>query len=104
MRRTPRLDLRASYTACARITARHGRSYHLAARLLPPQRRRAVHALYAFARTVDDIVDHPSGSAEDVLRRLEAVETLLRHPERSQDDGASAFADILPALGDTVER
>jgi phytoene synthase len=49
--------LDASYAHCAAIAARHGKSYHLATRLLTPDRRPAVHALYAAARTADDIVD-----------------------------------------------
>ncbi|MFC4123524.1 phytoene/squalene synthase family protein [Nocardia rhizosphaerae] len=50
--------LEAAYASCRRITAEHGRTYYLATALLTPPRRRAVHALYAFARMVDDIVDH----------------------------------------------
>jgi 15-cis-phytoene synthase len=52
-------QLRAAYAHCAAIAARHGKSYHLATRLLPPDRRPAVHALYAAARTADDLVDVP---------------------------------------------
>lgn len=46
-----------AFAHCASLTAAHGRTYDLAARLLPKERRRAVHALYGFARIVDDIVD-----------------------------------------------
>jgi phytoene synthase len=49
--------LDAAYRHCAAINAEHGKSYHLATRLLTPDRRPAVHALYAAARTADDIVD-----------------------------------------------
>ena len=52
-------QLDAAYRYCAAIAARHGKSYHLATRLLTPGRRPAVHALYAAARTADDLVDHP---------------------------------------------
>jgi 15-cis-phytoene synthase len=55
--RQARLD--ASYRHCAAIAARHGKSYHLATRLLTPDRRPAIHALYAAARTADDLVDLP---------------------------------------------
>jgi phytoene synthase len=51
--------LEAAYRHCAAIAARHGKSYHLATRLLTPDRRPAVHALYAAARTADDLVDVP---------------------------------------------
>jgi 15-cis-phytoene synthase len=52
-------ELAAAYRHCAAIAARHGKSYHLATRLLTPDRRPAVHALYAAARTADDLVDLP---------------------------------------------
>ena len=52
-------DLAAAYRHCAAINARFGKSYHLATRLLSPDRRPAVHALYAAARTADDLVDLP---------------------------------------------
>jgi phytoene synthase len=52
-------QLAAAYARCAAIAAEHGRSYHLATRLLPADRRPAVHALYAAARTADDLVDQP---------------------------------------------
>lgn len=49
--------LRAAYAACRALNARHGKTYFLATRLLPADRRPAVHALYGFARRADDIVD-----------------------------------------------
>jgi phytoene synthase len=51
--------LEAAYRHCSAVAARHGKSYHLATRLLTPDRRPAVHALYAAARTADDLVDVP---------------------------------------------
>ncbi len=49
--------LRAAYRTCRTLNARHGRTYFLATRLLPVERRPAVHSLYGFARHADDIVD-----------------------------------------------
>ena len=57
LNRAQQLD--AAYRHCAAIAARHGKSYHLATRLLTADRRPAVHALYAAARTADDLVDLP---------------------------------------------
>ncbi|MGY1845576.1 phytoene/squalene synthase family protein [Modestobacter sp. SYSU DS0875] len=50
-------QLDAAYAVCRGIAAEHGKSYFLATRLLTPDRRAAVHALYAAARVADDIVD-----------------------------------------------
>jgi phytoene synthase len=49
--------LRAAYQRCRRIAAENGRTYFLATRLLAADQRPAVHALYAFARLADDILD-----------------------------------------------
>ncbi|RSN44505.1 phytoene synthase [Actinomadura sp. WAC 06369] len=56
------MTLTASYEQCRRINARHGRSFYLATLLLPAWKRRHVHALYGFARHVDDIVDASGGA------------------------------------------
>ncbi len=60
-------QLAAAYRHCAAIAARHGKSYHVATRLLTPDRRPAVHALYAAARTADDLVDLPGADPEGDL-------------------------------------
>lgn len=52
------VDLRGSYEVCRRLNAAHGRTYYLATRFLPRDRRPHVYALYAFARYADDLVDH----------------------------------------------
>jgi phytoene synthase len=49
--------LRSAYAACDALTAEHSKSFYLASGLLPGAMRPAVRALYAFCRTVDDIVD-----------------------------------------------
>jgi 15-cis-phytoene synthase len=50
-------DLPAAYGRCRELHRRHGRTYYLATRLLPPWKRRHVHALYGFTRYADEIVD-----------------------------------------------
>ena len=91
------MDLAAAYRACRRINARHGRTYFLATRLLPADRRPAVHALYAFARLADDIVDTSTGDRALELAGFEA-EVLAAL------DGADAADPVLVALADTVAR
>jgi 15-cis-phytoene synthase len=66
--------LRASYARCRTINAEHGKTFYLATLLLPPAKRPFVHALYGFARHVDDIVDDLSptmSSAQRAERLLE---------------------------------
>ncbi|MFD3747578.1 phytoene/squalene synthase family protein [Nocardia sp. NPDC058633] len=88
-------DLAAAYASCRRIAAEHGRTYYLATALLSPERRRAVHALYAFARMVDDIVDHAHSPAR-VLDPRDATgidaNPRPRRDERAVDGGAAGAA------------
>jgi phytoene synthase len=88
-------QLHAAYQACKRINARHGRTYFLATRLLPPARRPAVHALYGFARLADEIVDDPG---PDPAAALDALAADLR---AALDAGTHA-TPVLAALADTV--
>ena len=60
--------LRQAYARCRQLNARHGRTYFLATRLLPVERRPAVHALYGFARWADDIVDTLDGTTTTAER------------------------------------
>jgi len=48
-----------------------GTSFYRGMRVLPPDRRYAMYAIYAFCRVVDDIADEP-GDLDDKCRRLAA--------------------------------
>ena len=95
-------ELRAAYDHCRRLNAEHGRTYFLATRLLTPAQRPAVHALYGFARWVDDIVDDldPSRSSRTRTAELDELDASLRH---GLSTGHSRHP-VLAALVDTVRR
>jgi phytoene synthase len=80
-----------AYSYCDALTAVHSRSFHLATRLLPPDKRRAVHALYAFCRTSDDLVDCPAGDCEKTLADWRRKVLLPAPP--TDDPIAVAWAD-----------
>ncbi|PRH76555.1 phytoene synthase [Streptomyces solincola] len=94
--------LRAAYTRCRELNARHGRTYFLATRLLPVERRSAVHALYGFARWADDIVDG--------LDRRETPAERDRLLKLLEDDlacglrGRGGDEPVVRAVADTAER
>jgi phytoene synthase len=48
---------------CQQKTARSGTSFYYSFLFLPPEQRRAITALYAFCRVVDDVVDEVSDAA-----------------------------------------
>ncbi|MFG3248856.1 phytoene/squalene synthase family protein [Streptomyces sp. NPDC048187] len=94
--------LRAAYTRCRQLNARHGKTYFLATRLLPLERRSAVHALYGFARWADDIVDD-----HDRHRTPQQRARLLRRLEGDLADGLRTGAGAEPvvrAVADTAAR
>jgi phytoene synthase len=53
----------------ARVTRQSGTSFYYAFRVLPAEKRRAIEALYAFCRAVDDCVDEEGGEGEAGLVR-----------------------------------
>ncbi|GAA3229843.1 phytoene/squalene synthase family protein [Pseudonocardia petroleophila] len=94
--------LRAAYATCRRLNAVHGRTYFLATRLLPPDRRPAVHALYGFARYADEIVDDLDDDrpVAEKAAELDALTAGLR----AALDGAPTGVPVLTALADTARR
>jgi phytoene synthase len=58
-----------AYRACEDITRTQARNFFYGIRLLPPAKRRALSAVYAFARRIDDIGDGDL-PAEEKLRNL----------------------------------
>jgi phytoene synthase len=92
-------ELAAAYRDCRRLNARRGRTFYLATLLLPPEKRPAVHALYAFARRADEIVDRIDPMTTSRNREL-SLATLT-----TQLVGRSSAADpVIRALHDTIER
>ncbi|WP_371927393.1 squalene/phytoene synthase family protein [Lentzea sp. HUAS12] len=87
------VDLGDAYAACRRINARYGRTFFLATTLLRPDQRPAVHALYAFARWADEIVD--AAGVTDRAGELDRLERLLEKPPSNP---------VLHALADTRRR
>lgn len=80
-----------AYRYCEKLTAWHSRSFSLASRLLPAEKRRAVRALYAFCRTTDDIVDR---AQQDVAEALQSWrERALAARPRPHDLVPMALAD-----------
>ncbi|GGF29379.1 phytoene/squalene synthase family protein [Williamsia phyllosphaerae] len=100
--------LERGYRAARESTALHGRTYYLGTRLLPPERRRAVHALYGFARMVDDVVDIPGdpdpvGTVDDMDRQLLDALEVAGGPRGSIPfEGIAGIDDQILAVADTI--
>jgi phytoene synthase len=94
-------SLEQSYARCRAINRRHGQTYYWSTTLLAPDVRPHVHALYAFCRHADDIVDD-LGDAP-LPARAAALQTF---GEQFRRDLASGRSDdsVLAAVVDTVLR
>ena len=96
----PGEDVLDAYERCRAFTRDRRSSFYLAFLILPPFRRRAIYAAYAFAGTVDDAVDEAGGEAERraELDRAAALLDAAYAAEHDPDDWLAA------ALGDAVRR
>ncbi len=76
------MSLAEDYAACRQIARLRGANFSVGLRLLPPAKRSAADAVYAFCRFADDIADEDAvarmeGGPASVLDRLEAWEKEL---------------------------
>jgi phytoene synthase len=93
-----------AYRSCEAITREQAGNFFYGIRLLTAERRRAMCAIYAFARRVDDIGD---GALErdEKLARLDAQERSLAALRDGGLSPAGALSDpVLVALADTRAR
>lgn len=70
------LPLAGCYELCRQVHKDHSKTYYFSTSLFPKEVRPQVHALYAFMRYADEIVDNPGiTSLSEQLAGLEAFET-----------------------------
>jgi phytoene synthase len=96
--------LREAYEQCRLLNAEHGKTFFLATRLLAPEQRPAVHALYGFARRADDILDDldPSANTAQRAESLQLLATqLFNQLVQHQDSGDDP---VLRAVVHTARR
>jgi phytoene synthase len=107
--------VRAAYSECERITREQAKNFSYGIALLPGDKRRALSAVYAFARRVDDIGDGSMPAEEKIaaLDRARADISLLHSGSLhtgslrtgSPDAARSARSDpVLVALRDAATR
>lgn len=92
------VPLHEAYAYCEAIVRANEENFPIASRFLAPERRLALFAVYALARTADDVADSaaPAGERVAALDKIEAslVEALEGRPR----------GPILTALADAVDR
>lgn len=92
--------LAASFRAARDITRHHAKSFYFSSFPLPPDRRRAAYAVYAFCRHADDAVDR----AADGARLDEAVAGLRDLVSRLFGDGDIGGLSWADAFRHTVRE
>src|SRR3984957_6811349 len=93
------VDTRAAYRLCEEITWSQARNFSYGIRLLPPPKRNALAAVYAFARRIDDIGDGTLPAAEKLAALDEARGGLAALVAGGAPDPAD---DVLVALADAA--
>ena len=92
--------MREAYAACAAITRAASTNFYYAFLTLPPDKRNATYAVYAFCRLCDDIVDEPD-RRQGAHRELAEVRKDLATAYRGEGDGPvwTAIADAQRRFG-----
>jgi len=92
-----RVNVERAYAYCESVTRSRAANFYYGIRLLPPDRRRGMYAVYAMARRMDDIGD---GTLPDEVK-LERLASVGASLERVGADGSDP---VLVALGDARGR
>jgi squalene synthase HpnC len=109
-------ELEADYAVCDRMARAHYENFPVASLLLPRDMRPHVAALYAFARTADDIADEGNRPPEDREALLDALGSALsesgrdltpilravRHTIHARSLPVQLFRDLLSAFRQDV--
>lgn len=90
-------DTDAAYAHCADVTRTEARNFHYGIRLLPPPKRTAMCAVYAFARRADDIGDGDLPLPDKRASLIRLRQDLTEVHARSDDP-------VLVALSDASRR
>ena len=96
------LDLDAAYESCRQETATWAKTFYLGTLLLPPEKRRAIWAIYVWCRRTDELMDSAEAQARPVA---ELAERLDRWEENTRALFAGKVSSDLDAvMVDTLER
>ena len=103
------MTVEAAYRHCEEVTHAEAANFFYGIRLLPASKKRAMCAVYAFARRVDDVGDGDLPHDEKI-RLLDAERERLEDWERTEDpvlialrDSHAQFSLPLDALGSLID-
>jgi hypothetical protein len=97
----PAIDVRDAYRHCERVTRQQAKNFFYGIALLPAEKRRALCAVYAFARRIDDIGDGTM-AAGDKLAALERARADVS--SLAAGSGLAGDDPVMTALRDAAAR
>lgn len=99
--------LRDSYEFCRSVTQKHAKTFYLSTRFLPYEKQRAIFAIYALCRYIDDTIDE----AYDLVLKKEIDKSELknkidyiRHQVRSTFAIMRGNNKLFKAVADTIKH
>jgi len=98
------VDVDAAYRECETITRQQAKNFAYGIALLPGDKRRALSAVYAFARRIDDIGDGTLPVPEKVAELAAAREAVTALAAGTAADAAASGDPVLIALRDAADR
>eukprot|EP00274_Cyanoptyche_gloeocystis_P001978 CAMPEP_0196655642 /NCGR_PEP_ID=MMETSP1086-20130531/5389_1 /TAXON_ID=77921 /ORGANISM="Cyanoptyche gloeocystis , Strain SAG4.97" /LENGTH=452 /DNA_ID=CAMNT_0041988057 /DNA_START=170 /DNA_END=1528 /DNA_ORIENTATION=- len=88
-----------AYERCRQITAAYAKTFYLGTMLMPPEKKKAIWAIYVWCRRTDELVDGPRAATSKLPEILEQWE------RRTEAVFAGEPFDLLDlALWDTLQR
>lgn len=96
----PKISTQAAYQHCLSMARHHYENFPVASWILPRKMRLPVAAIYAFARSADDLADE---GQQDDASRIEALDEMGRQLDATYA-GQPPNNPIYIALSDTIQR
>ena len=100
----PAVDVGAAYRQCETITRQQAKNFAYGIALLPGDKRRALSAVYALARRIDDIGDGSLPVPEKIAALGAAREAVTELAGGTAADAAATGDPVLIALRDAATR
>ena len=97
---TPRPTLDQAYELCRAIAKREAKNFYYAFVALPPARRNAICAIYAYMRKADDLSDDESLPRDQRRRNIESWQAAWR----AASEGGATDDPVFIAVRDATQR
>jgi phytoene synthase len=97
-------DVAAAYRRCEAITRQQAKNFAYGIALLPGAKRRALSAVYAFARRIDDIGDGALPAPDKLAALAAARGSVVALAAGNAADAAATGDEVLIALRDATHR